>query len=154
MQPYLLSPKERIRHWRDFRKTLPEKSDREQLIATSQYCHRFPILLNHYLNPDRPQDWLTPWELLYIGDFCSVSIPFMMEQTLIMSNEEKWKPERFQLLYVDDTELSAMFMILVIDAKYVLNYSLNEIINFDKIQKNCIIQNKYTSSKNHKHTLL
>ena len=154
MQAYLLSSTARIRHWRDFRKTFNEdQSDEEQLLETANYWQEFPIHAHYIIDVDRPKRWPTPWELLHKGDFCTNSLAYMMEQTLLLA-DERWTKDRFQLMFIDNKTLSAMAMILVVDNKYVLNYSQNQIFNFDFIEKTCIIQYRYRALSRHKHKII
>ena len=148
MQPYLLSPSERIRHWRTFRSSLDASlSDEEHLMMTMNYWNQYPIV-TRYIDPYTPENWPTPWELLTENEFCSSSLAYMMEQTLLMSADKRWLPNRLSLKYIDDKELSAEFIILVIDDKYVINYDLSSIINFDFIVKSCIIRHEYSLENN------
>lgn len=143
MQPYLLSVKERVRHWRNFRLSFSKnETDNEQLLKTIKYWNVFPITIGHFLDVDFPDKWLTPWELISNGNFCQASITYMMMQTLLLS-DERWTNDRLQLMYIDDKEKSSMLLILVIDNKKVINYQYDSIIEFDVIKANCIIQHKY-----------
>lgn len=147
MQPYLLAPKERVRHWRDFRLSFSkDETDLDQLTKTVKYWHQFPTL-NHFLDIDFPERWPTPWELIMGGDFCQACFAYLMEQTLLMS-DDRWTEDRLQLMYVDDTTNSSMSMILVIDNKYVINYSYNVVNNFDIVIESCIIQHRYQVKNN------
>lgn len=142
MKPYLLSPTDRIRHWRDFRLTLTnDESDEDQILRVMRYWQQFP-LVEHFLDIDRPKKWSTSWELIMGGDFCQSSLAYLMEQTLLMAFDH-WDKDRLQLMFIDDKSKSKQLMILVIDNKYVVNYSYDEIIDFDFILKHCIIQHKY-----------
>ncbi len=153
MKPYLLSPKERVRHWREFRLSFDEEeTDLEQVFKTIKYWQAFPIQV-YFLDIDFPKKWPTPWELIMDGDFCPPSLAYMMEQTLLMS-DSRWNKDRLQLMFVDDLDSSEMKMILVIDGKYVANYLLDDVINFDIIQINCIIQHKYKALARHKHKIV
>ena len=153
MEQCVLSPRERLRHWRDFRKTFNNKqTDEEQLLAVAQYWSEWPEV-SHYIDPDYPKGWPTPWEIIVDGTVCPNTIPLMMEQTLLLA-DDRWIPERLELLYVDEKQISTMFMLLVVDAKYVLNYSRNELKYFDNIKKSCIILNKYTPSNHYRHRLI
>lgn len=149
----MLPPRERLRHWREFRSSFnSHQTDEEQLISTSQYWCNWPEVSN-CLDPDHPDTWPTPWEIVIEGFICPASSPYLMEQTLIMA-DSRWIPERLQLMYVDEKKISTMFMLLVVDTKYVLNYSRNELKYFDNIKENCIIQNKYTPSNHYRHRLI
>lgn len=153
MKPYFLPPDERIRDWREIRDSLiSDQTDQEQLLLVLNYWQQFPTV-SYFLNPDEPETWPSPWEIIYKGDLCNSSYAYMMEQTLLLG-DSRWSPDRFQLLYIDDKEKSMATIILVVDDKYVLNYSQNEIINFDIIKKCCIIQHKYSRSLRHRHQLI
>ena len=147
MQPYLLSPKERVRHWRDFRLSFTkDETDLEQVSKTVNYWQKFPIL-NHFLDIDFPNRWPTPWELIMGGDFCPLCLAYLMEQTLLMS-DNRWTNDRLQLMYINDKANYTLLMILVIDNKYVINYSYNDVNNFDIIKETCIIQHTYQVKDN------
>ena len=68
---------------------------------------------------------------------------YLIEQTLLFA-DDRWTQDRFNLMYIRDRSLSAEFMILVVDTKYVVNYSLNEIVNYDNIKIKCDILQKYS----------
>ena len=142
MQPFLLSPKERVRHWREHRLSYNKNQpDLEQIVKTYKYWQQFP-LINHFLDVDDPKNWPTSWELIMGGNLCSACLAYLMEQTLSMS-DIRWTEDRLNLMYVDNKSKSTLLMVLVIDNKYVVNYSHDSIINFDIIEKNCIIQQTY-----------
>ena len=147
-----LSPKQRLKDWRDFRQTLTgNQTDHQQLLKTELYWSQWPYV-SHLLDPDNPQTWPSPWEIVNQGTLCPISLPYMVEQTLLMS-DDRWYPQRFELVYVDDRKICTMFMLLIVDAKYVANYSRNEIKDFDSIKQNCVIINEYTPSNHYRHQI-
>jgi len=142
MQPYMLSPTERVRHWRNFRVTFTdEDTDEEQLLRVLQYWQKYPII-NYFLDIDHPKNWPSVWEIIMGNDTCRSSLSYLMKQTLLLS-DDRWTEDRLRLMLIDDRAKSTLLIILVIDTKYVVNYSHDEIINFDFIDENCIIQYKY-----------
>ena len=147
-QPYLLSSSQRIRHWKTFRTTLNETlTDVEQLVSAMKYWYQYP-LVDRYIDPYDPKRWLTPWEFLHENKFCRSSLAYMMKQTLLLGEDERWSDDRLKLMYIDDKELSSEFIIVVADNKYVINYDLDKVIKFDFIQKNCIIRHQYFARNN------
>lgn len=135
---FLLPPKERIKHWKKFRDTLnSQQSDETQLLLVQEYWHQYPYI-ERLLDPYDKSGWPTPWEILYSGDICKISIAYLMQQTLLMS-DNRWNSDRIKLVYIRDVELSADIMVVVVDAKYVLNYSLHELTEFDKLLSKCDI---------------
>ena len=148
MQPYLLSPNDRVRHWRNFRSTLDATlTDEQHLLMTMNYWNQYPMV-TRYIDPYDPKNWPTPWELMHENEFCPSSLAYMMEQTLLMTPDKRWSYDRLKLKYIDDKQLSAEFIILVVDDKYVINYELDSIIKFDFIVKNCIIRLEYSVENN------
>lgn len=147
-QPYLLSSEDRLRHWKDFRSTLDaDSTDENHLLEVINYWNQYPIN-DRYIDPFEPEEWPTPWELIHDNDYCRSSLAYMMAQTLQMSSDNRWSPERLKLKYINDSEFGTDFIILVVDDKYVLNYDRNKIINFDIIKKKCIIRHEYTTDEN------
>ena len=148
MQPYLLSSRKRLRHWKTFRCSLDETlTDEEHLFTTMKYWQQYP-LIDRYIDSYAPELWPTPWELLYENQFCRSSLAYMMEQTLLKSDDGRWKLDRLSLKYIDDKRLSDEFIILVVDNKYVINYDINQVIKFDKLIKMCHIKHEYLISNN------
>ena len=128
-----------------------DQTDKDQLLIVADYWHQFPIS-TFYLDVDRPEYWPSPWQILFEGDYCRSTLAYLMEQTLLMS-DDRWDTSRLKLKLIDDRMNSNLFMILVADNKYVANYSLNEIIDFDFIVKSCIIQHEYGAITRHKHII-
>lgn len=147
-QPYLLPPEDRLRHWKDFRSTLEaDSTDENHLLAVMNYWNQYP-LNSRYIDPFDPEEWPTPWELIHENEYCRSSLAYMMAQTLLMCSDDRWTPDRLRLMYINDSEFGTDFIILVIDDKYVLNYDQDKIINFDIIEKKCIIHYEYTIDEN------
>ena len=143
MQPYLLPPEGRLRHWKEFRLSLVEEmTDEEQLLNTMKYWNQYP-LVNRYIDPYEPETWPTPWEFVYENDFCRSSLAYLMEHTLLLGADGRWTKNRLQLKYIDDSEMGMEFIILVVDNKYVINYDQDQIINLDSVLKSCIIRHEY-----------
>jgi len=143
MQPYLLSPEDRIRHWKEYRLSLDDTmNDMEQLLNTMHYWNQYPII-NRYIDPYSPETWPTSWEMIYANEYCKSSLAFLMEQTLLLGFDNRWTVDRLKMFYIDDTALSDAFIVLVIDNKHVLNYDQDQIINLDSIVKTCIIRHEY-----------
>lgn len=148
MQPYLLSPGERLRHWKIFRSSLDDTlTDEEHLLMTARYWQQYPQV-GRYIDPYDPAQWPTPWEMLYENQYCLSSLSYMMEQTLLKSADGRWNSDRLKLLYIDSKELSEEFIVLVADNKYVVNYELDRIINFDNVSKMCLTRLEYLLNDN------
>lgn len=129
MNVYLLSPDERMMEWKKFRETLKEFTEIEQLEKVAVWFGQWPTE-RYLLEWDNPDEWPTPWEILYEGDMCQTTIAYLMSQTLILSG---WDTNRLQLSYIDNKKEQLQVMVLIVDNKHVLNYSIYELYDLDKI---------------------
>lgn len=153
MSSHLLSPNERLRDWKAFRKEVAGIADiKEQLLTVQEYWNK-QAFVSRYIDIDSPEDWPRPWKLIYNGTYCPFAKVYLMEQTLILADDERYKPKKLRLAYAIDQSISDSFMILIYDNKYVLNYQYDQIINFDFIKKTCIIVQEYTESDQHRHQI-
>lgn len=133
MNPFLLSPSERLTSWRDFRQNLNDLEEMDQLKAVSVWVSQAPTS-NYVLDYDDTTAWPTPWELLSQGDFDDTAKAYLMEQTLILAG---WSPERLRLHYVRNSKESFQTMVLLVDNKWALNYLHASVINFDIERVDC-----------------
>lgn len=134
MNPFLLPPSERLAEWRDFRASLADTGDMEQLAAVAKWVAQVPTS-TYVLDYDDTTSWPGPWDLLHQGDFDDVAKAYLMEQTLVMLG---WAPERMRLIMVRNQEASFQTMILLIDNKWALNYRHAEVFNFDTERQSCV----------------
>ena len=135
MNPFILAPQERLLHWKDFRKDLPELPEIEQLSAVAKYWALAPLLkLAHDI--EQPQDeWPTPWEMVSAGDWDRNSVAIGMEFTLRLSG---WDKDRLQLWMIRDYDISEVILILVVDQKFILNYDYSEVSEYPKTKHDVI----------------
>lgn len=117
----------RIGEWRDFRKNIKNLSEEEQINQVVNYWSKMPIV-NFVLNYNEYEKWPTAWELITDGYFDTVSIAYLMMETLIICG---WDKNRFRLEYIKPDENSEYLMVLIIDDKFILNYSYNEVYNIE-----------------------
>lgn len=137
MNPFLLPPSERLAEWRKFRKSLEGMNDLDQLLKVAKWCAQAP-LVTYVLEYDQPSTWPNAWELINEGMFCRTAVAYLMEQSLLMLG---WDASRLRLSFVkaEDDQM----MVLVADQKWVLNYSLGELFNFDNVRQDCAILATY-----------
>lgn len=91
-----------------------------------------------YYSPDK---WPTPWEILYSGKFCKNSISLLMFYTLTLTGSDN----NVELHLINDNE--DMYLVPVIDSKYVLNYELVQVCNFEELVDQFVVKLKYTESQ-------
>jgi len=126
INPFLLTPKNRLENWKSLRGLLPTLSEQEQLKKVACYWAQAPLSKFAY-DPERPDTWPTPWEMIYEGDWCKMSVAIGMEFTLRLSG---WAPDRLNLVLIKDYDRSDLFFILKIDDKFVLNYDYEKVSEY------------------------
>lgn len=139
-----LGASQRILYWRDFRISIKDLPEVDQLQKIAEFWSKAP-LITYSIDWDRPDTWPSAWELIHEGNFDNSAIGYLMEQTLIMLD---WSPDRLLLTYIRDKNNQDQMMILIVDDKYVLNYSWGEVFNIDAIRNNCVSMIKYKWNDN------
>jgi len=132
---------ERLRLWKNLRNDLVDKSLDEQLKEIAGFFSKFPIgsrTLDYY----SPQDWPTPWEILFHGSFCRSSISLLMFYTLILIDID----EVIELELIEDG--GDIYLIPVIDCPgtedhFVLNYYLGEVSSLRDIKDEIKVLTRY-----------
>jgi len=119
---------ERLRLWKKLRDDLVGKSLENKMAEVAKFCARMPYgsrTLDYY----SPEDWPTPWEILFHGSFCTSSISLLMFHTFALSDIE----ESLDLYLVEDDE--GVFLLPVIANHFVLNYHLGMVSNYPDIKE-------------------
>lgn len=133
MNVFLLPASERLAEWRKFRKSLESMDETSQLQAIAKWSAQIPTS-NYVIDPDKPEEWPGPWELINDGDFCTTAVAYLMEQTLIMLG---WDVDRLKLTFVRDMKRHDQMMVLLVDDKWALNYEYGTVFNFDTVRSDC-----------------
>lgn len=129
-----------IKSWKELRDKIKWFDDENKIIEVMKYWQKVPTV--HYvMDWDKPEKWLTPWEIIHDDYYDDVAIVYMMAETLILDGMD---PSRIELRYVQDKTDKSRFMILIIDGKYVLNYSYDEVLTVKQIQNNIITYSRYS----------
>jgi hypothetical protein len=139
MNIFLLSATQRILEWRKFRSSLNNLPELEQLNQVSKFWASAPLTV-YALDWDQPNTWPSAWQLISEGNFDSIVIAYLMEQTLILAG---WDPARLQLIYLRNAKISDQMMIVLIDNLWALNYSVGEVFDYSKIKTDSILMVKY-----------
>lgn len=141
--PFLGGPKHLGYRWRDLRSHLTaEKSDLEHLNMVVDFWSKAPIV-NPFLNWDDTKTWSDPWELISEMTFDISCLAIGMEYTLLLSEDQRWTPDRLRPSLVHLLDRSHQYMVLVVDGKHVLNHSYNRIVSLDHGLKDFVITQRY-----------
>ena len=128
---------ERLHLWKKLRDDIAILPLSEQMSHVAKFCARMPFgsrTIDYY----SPENWPTPWEILFHGSFCTSSISLLMFYTLEILNPDL----EIELHLVEDTD--GLFLLPIIEDQFVLNFELGAVNNYSEIQKDITILQKYT----------
>jgi len=128
---------ERLRLWKNLRVELEFAPFEEQMSAIAKFFANMPYgsrSLDYY----SPNDWPTPWEILFHGSFCKSSISLLMFYTFALLQTG----HTIELYLIDDNE--DMYLVPVIDYQFVLNYELGTVNNWEDIQADLTVIKQFT----------
>jgi hypothetical protein len=118
INPFLLPADDRLAHWQQFRKSLSDQSELQQLAAVGQYWSTAPLRSIAY-DCDAPATWPTIWEMIRAGEWCRNSIAIGMAGTLLLLG---FDPGRLCVGLLHDHDLSVLLLVVRIDRDWLLNY--------------------------------
>jgi hypothetical protein len=112
-----------LRNWSELRTKLIDKPLDIQCIEIDKFWQRVPTQ-THYLHTDFIKDWPTPWELLNDNVYCYYSRALGMIYTLLLLDTKN-----IELVEAVDDNSNEVVLVLVDNAKYVLNYWPDTVVN-------------------------
>lgn len=131
--PCLLSPAERLKDWKKFRTSIFNSTNPERQVI--DWWSLLPFI-NISIDIYNSKNWPNPWELVYYGEYCKSSISLGIAYTLILINKS-WR-NRIKILLIDDS--LEIFLVVLIDDKYLLNYNYREIVNIKTLDSIKILE--------------
>ena len=123
-----VSNDERLRLWKNLRKDILGVDLQQQLSDIAKFYAAMPFgarSLDYY----SPQDWPTPWEILFHGTFCKSSISLLIFYTILMVAPD----HKLEMHLVDDN--GEVYLLPVVDDQFVLNYELGVVSNYLDIKE-------------------
>ena len=120
---FLLEYEVRLKAWHELRKKLAGAPTQTQCIEIDKFWQAVPVN-NYYLHTDYIKDWPTPWELLSDNVYCNYSRALGMIYTLLLLSTKN-----IELVEAKDDNSNEVVLVLVDDAKYVLNYWPGTVVN-------------------------
>lgn len=136
-----------MKSWRDLREEIIDKSPIEKITSTVEYWSKVGRV-NYYMDWDKPENWVTPWEIINDDYYDDVAISIMMLETLIYTGFDE---SEIQLFFIINKEDNCRFMVCVVDGKYLLNYSHNEVIDFEENKNKFTIIDSFKRMKTGKY---
>lgn len=130
MNTFQLSYEARLKHWHDLRFELEQSDLLKKCVEIDKFWQQCP-LNNHYLHPVDIDNWPDPWELLFDNEYCVYSRALGMIYTLVLLGVNT-----IDLVEAKDDNSEDVVLVLVDNAKYILNYWPNMVVN------NCLVDFK------------
>lgn len=135
MNVFLQSPDDRLRHWKDFRKSIAGKDEATQLQEVANFWGKAPLVTCAFDWTAPVKDWRTPWEMIHDGYFCRNGVALLMAHTLLLTG--KWTTDRLKLYMIRDLVISDQCIMLVVDNQWLLNYSIGQVVDLSSITQHC-----------------
>jgi hypothetical protein len=122
---FLLDYYTRLREWHKLKETLVDQDLSTICIEVDRFWQRAPIN-THYLHPDEIENWPNPWELISDNHYCYYGRALGIIYTLMLLGVK-------ELDFVDalDDNRDNVVLVLVDNAKYVLNYWPESVLNMN-----------------------
>ena len=120
---FLLDYYTRLREWFKLKENLKGQDISTICIEVDRFWQKTPPL-NHYLHPDEIEDWPSPWELINDNEYCLYARGLGMVYTLMLLGVKD-----IDFVDIIDDNRENVVLVLVDNAKYVLNYHPNSVLN-------------------------
>lgn len=143
MNPFLKSSDERLSDWKALRHQIAEMSDEDALNAVAAFWAQAPLSAFSH-DPEQADTWPSPWQMVSAGEWSKHTIAIGMEFTLRLAG---WSPERLKLVFLRDYDISEEIMILKIDDKFVLNYTVKSVIEYPRTEQIILCEWQYRDKK-------
>ena len=120
---FILDYETRLRSWVDLRNKLLRLQTHDQVLEIDKFWQRVPTQ-HHYLHTDFIKDWPSPWQLLSDNIYCYYARALGMIYTLLLLGNKD-----IALVEAKDDNSNEVVLVLVDNAKYVLNYWPDTVVN-------------------------
>lgn len=120
---FILDYETRLRAWATLREKIPQLPIDQKCVEIDNFWQRVP-LMTHYLHTDYINDWPDPWQLISDNLYCYYGRALGMIYTLILSDTKN-----IELVEAIDDNSNEVVLVLVDNAKYVLNYWPDTVVN-------------------------
>jgi hypothetical protein len=123
MNVFLLEYETRLKSWADLRTRLKNQPLQTQIIEVDHFWQSSPIQ-SYYLHTDFIAEWPNPWQLLNDNIYCVYARALGMIYTLMLLGIKE-----VDLCEATDHNNEDVVLVLVDNAKYVLNYWPGTVLN-------------------------
>ena len=123
MNVFQLSYDARLQSWYDLRATIKSDNIKNQCVQIDHWWQQAP-LVNRHLHILDNETWPGPWDLLVENTYCTLARALGMCYTLLLLQINDIK-----LVDASDNLGDDCVLVLVDNAKYILNYHPNTVIS-------------------------
>ena len=123
MNTFQSSYDNRLQSWYNLRNQIKSLDLSQQCVEIDKWWQQTP-LINHYLHPSDLPNWPGPWELLVENTYCTLARGLGMCYTLLLMNIID-----VEYVLAKDIDSNEVPLVLVDNAKYILNYWPNTVIS-------------------------
>lgn len=113
----------RLRSWHELRKQISDLETKEKCVLIDEFWQQVP-LVNYHLHILDTKTWPDPWELLAENTYCTIARALGICYTLLLVGVNDIK-----MVEATDKHGEDVVLVLVDDAKYILNYWPNTVVN-------------------------
>jgi hypothetical protein len=128
---WLLSPTERLSHWRDFRITEASKqTDRFTELRNITEWWAFVPRVNLTLDPFDISKWPTIWEIVADGVCCKYSLGLAVGLAVHYIDPTA----DVKIARVRNTDGSDEYFVAIVEDEYILNSSYGQVVNLTEVE--------------------
>jgi hypothetical protein len=113
----------RLKEWFKLRQEVENLSLEEKAVRIDNFWQKRP-LLNHYLHPVDIDNWPDPWQLIYENNYCIYAGALGIFYTLLLLGISD-----VDIIEAKDDNSEDVVLVLVDNAKYILNYWPDMVVN-------------------------
>lgn len=113
----------RLKEWHSLKEKLKHSDIETICVEVDKFWQQAP-LLSHYLHPADIDNWPDPWLLLNDNSFCPYARALGMVYSLMLLGIQN-----IDLVDAIDDNAVEVVLVLVDDAKYVMNYWPDSVVN-------------------------
>lgn len=135
-----ISGDEYIRLWKHLREDIKDKSLQQQLDEVARFCAPIPFgarTLDYY----SPENWPTPWEIIFYNSYCTSSISLLIFYTLALVEIKSI----IELILVESD--SGIFLLPIVDDQFILNYHLGLVSKYPDICNEFKVLKRYSQEQ-------
>lgn len=140
MNPFLGDASSRFLEWRKLRDDIATLDLQEQLKQIAKWWGQCPVT-NWVIDYESSKNWPKAWELMQDNHYCNTAIAYLMSMTLILLQDDI-PNYTIELVYINTEE--DQWMCLLIDGKWLLNYSHGEIYPYPHDNSEFTVKYRYT----------